>query len=224
MFRKYSKAIVWLLIVSMAISPSMVFAAETGAKQKIDLGYVTPDTAAAVVLNPRHVLTAPELQMLPIEVITAAGMQNLGIDPLEVEQILVVAEITQGGPPSGGIVLHMANPVDPSKLFPELAAQTTEGQLNGKAYRKATNPMMMSIYCPDDKTIIAAHEAMLQKMIANHAAPKEGKMSKVLGNFSNPPDALAIVQIEPIRPMIAPLLMMRKCRRNWRMSRSFPSC
>jgi cysteinyl-tRNA synthetase len=45
-------------------------------------------------------------------------------------------------------------------------------------------------------------------MIANHAAPKEGKMSKVLANFSTPPDALAIVQIEQLRPMLAPMMMM----------------
>jgi hypothetical protein len=209
MFRKHSKAIVWMLAVVMMISPSMVYAAApTGTNQKIDLGYVTPETAAAVVLNPRNVLTAPGMEMLPTEVIQAAGLKNLGIDPLEVEQVLVVAEVAPGAPQSAGIVLVMNSPVDQTKLFPELAAQTSEGQLNGKAYRKANNPMLMSIYCPDEKTIILAHDAMLQKMMANHAAPKEGKMSKVLANFSTPPDILAIVQIEQLRPVLAPMMMM----------------
>jgi hypothetical protein len=80
--------------------------------------------------------------------------------------------------------------------------------LNGKSYRKGNHPMDLSIYCPDDHTIILANEAVLQKMVANHAAPKEGKMSKLLGKFSDPPDAMAIVEVEQIRPVLTPVLQM----------------
>jgi hypothetical protein len=70
------------------------------------------------------------------------------------------------------------------------------------------NPMLLSIYCPDDNTILLAHDAMLPKMLANHDAPKEGKMSKILEQFSSPPDALAIVHVEQLRPVIAAPLAM----------------
>ena len=47
------------------------------------------------------------MEMLPIEVISAAGKKELGIDPLDIESALIVAEPPVAGPPGLGIVLQM---------------------------------------------------------------------------------------------------------------------
>jgi hypothetical protein len=218
-----------MLVIFLAFSSSLIFAASTtGEKPKIDLGYVTPDTIAAVVFHPRDMLNSPEMkkippeatkdvskmflgkEMAPVEAISAAGKMFLGIDPLEIEQVLVVVEFSQSGPPGGGIVLHMASPVDPKTIFPQVLPATSEVQWEGKTYRKAPGPDKNCFFCPDDKTVIAANEDMLKKMLTNHAEPKEGKMSKVLAQIADLPDVLAIVQITSIRPMLAmPLQMMK---------------
>jgi prepilin-type processing-associated H-X9-DG protein len=218
MMRKHRATITWLLVVVMTFSPAMVYAqppmagqASPATKAKIDIGYVTPGAFAAAVVYPRHVLTAPEMEMLPIEVFSAGGKKELGIDPVEIEQILAFAEAPQSlqaGPPQAGIVLRMVAPLSEGEILAPLWRETEEAQLNGKSYRKARDPMMLSIFRPDDRTLILAHDGLLQKMLDNRTKPQAGRMSKILAGIAAPPDAMAVVLVEPIRPLIAQPLAM----------------
>ena len=144
MSRKHRRAIFWMLVAALTFSPSMAAcqsAADSGqappaatattattttattatttaasdAKWDADLGYVTPETVAAVIAYPRRVLTAPEMELMPTEVITAAGIKELGIDPLQVEKILVLVEPPLSGPPGWVVVMKMANPLPKEK-------------------------------------------------------------------------------------------------------------
>ena len=214
MLRKHRRAISWMLVAAMTWSPSMAYCQPdaTGqppaAKPSVNLDYVTPETVAAVIAYPRHVLTAPGMEMLPIEVLTAAGLKEFGIDPLQIEQVLVVIEPPQAGPPGAVVVLKMAAPLAEGKILGELWDRTVEDQLDGKAYRRDKGPMDASIFRADDRTLLVGTDAMLRKVLGNHAAPKEGKMSKILGGMKDQPDLMAIVLVEPLRPLIAGLLAM----------------
>ncbi|MGO9115165.1 MAG: DUF1559 domain-containing protein [Thermoguttaceae bacterium] len=221
MFRKYQAIISWALAVTLTVSPSMVYAQQPAAvpgatigqttaesSAKLDLGYVTPEAVAAAVAFPRRVLTAPEMEMLPIEVLSALGKKELGIDPVEIEQAMLIAEPPQGGPPGAAIVLHMASPIGPGKILMPLEKRTAEAELEGKTYRKGNTPMDPSIFLADDRTLIVGTDDLLRKMLANHANPKEGKMSRMLGRVAQPADVLAIVLVEPLRPLIAAPLAM----------------
>jgi hypothetical protein len=221
MFRKSRAAISFTLAMTMTVSPSLVYAQQPVAVPQaateptttapttaahsatLDLGYITPETAAAAVAFPRRVLTAPEMELLPIEVLSALGKRELGIDPVEIEQAMLIAEPPQAGPPGVAVVLHMASPLAPEKILLPLQARTTEAQLEGKTYRKGQTPMDPSIYLADDRTLIVGSDALLQKMLANRANPKQGKMSHMLGRVTAPPDLLAVVLVEPLRPLLA---------------------
>ena len=131
MSRKHRRAVAWMLVVVMSLSPSLVYArtfesaasaAARAEKPKIDLSYVTPDSAAVVVAFPRHVLTAPEMEMLPVEVLSAAGMQKAGIDPLQIDQILAVVEPPKDGAIGAAVVVKTASPLEQEKLLPSLSA------------------------------------------------------------------------------------------------------
>jgi len=56
------------------------------AAAKPDLGYVTPATFAAILVHPQRVLRSPEMEFLPTEVISAAGLKDFGIDPCEMSR------------------------------------------------------------------------------------------------------------------------------------------
>jgi hypothetical protein len=225
MNRRHFKAIIELLVLILAGSSSMLFAADD--KPKIDLGYVTPDAVVTVVIHPKAMLGSPNLnklvppeaikdvakmfmgkEMTPAEAASAAGKQFLGIDPLEIEQVLIVGEISQSGQGSG-FVLHMAGPIDQKKVFPLLTPKTSEEKFNGKTYRKGPGPDKICFFFPDDKTIVGGDEDILKKMLTNHDSPQEGKMSKVLGKFADLPDVLAIVQLTQIRPMLDMLMLAK---------------
>jgi prepilin-type processing-associated H-X9-DG protein len=80
--------------------------------------------------------------------------------------------------------------------------------LDGKTYRRGMTPMDASIFRADDRTLLVGTDALLHKVLSNHAAPKEGKMSKLLGSIKDQPDATAIVLMEPLRPLAATSLAM----------------
>jgi prepilin-type processing-associated H-X9-DG protein len=211
MFRRYRVVISWTLAVAMTVSPSMVYAqqpvthedAAADSSEKLDLAYVTPEAVGAVAAFPRRVLRSPEMEMLPIEVLSALGKKELGIDPVEIEQALLIAEPPQAGPPAVGIVLHMANRLDPIRILAPLQRHTALAELDGKTYRKGQTPLDPSIYMTDDGTLIVASDDLLRRMLLNHANPKDGKMSNMLGRVTQPPDILAAVLVEPLRPLIA---------------------
>jgi hypothetical protein len=216
MHRKHRRAIAWVLILSMMLSPSMVYAqpaADTADKGKTDnakstggekpsLGYITPTAVAAIVAFPRRVLTSSTAEMMPTEVFSAMGIQQLGIDPMEVEQLIGMVEPPTMGPPAFGLVLQMKNPVGEEKILPSLWEKTEEAELDGKKYQKGMTPMDVSIY-RDGNTIIIAHDDLLHKMLSNNAKPESGKISQTLGRVSPSPDVLAMVWFEPMRPMIS---------------------
>ena len=210
MFRKHRWAIFWLLVVAMILSPATLWCqppAETGpapaARPGVDVGYITPDAAAAVVAYPRHILTDPAMEMLPLEVITALGERDFGIDPVQVEQLLAIAEPPQKGPPGAVVVLRLAAPLAEDKLHAPAWDHTEEAQLDGKTYFRGAGPMDVSIFRADDRTVLLGTDPLLRQVLSNHKNPKEGAMSKLLGRVTAPPDAMAIVMIEPLRPLIA---------------------
>ena len=188
MHRRHRAMIVWVLVVLMAIPPSRLYsqptaspATDTAGKPKPDLGYVTPDATAAVVAYPRHVLTAPEMEMLPIEVLSAAAKKELGIDPVEIEQAILIAEPPLGGPPQVALALHFNSPMAEGKILTPLWERTVAGELDGKKYRRGQGPMDPSIFSPDPRTLLVGTDDLLRRMVANHANPQPGKMSQTLG-------------------------------------------
>ena len=110
-------------------------------------------------------------------------------------------------PPQAAVVLHMAAPIGKERpILPRLWAETTEAQLDGKPYRQAKGPMGVSIFQPDDRTLILGTDDILRRMVANHAKPEAGNVSRVLGRMPELPDALALLLVEPVRPLAAPML------------------
>jgi hypothetical protein len=200
-----------MVVVATAFSASAVYAqpaAGRAAKPKLDLGYVTPDCVAAVSLCPQSVLASPDMELLPTEVLSAWGIKEFGIDPLQIEHVLVIVEPPAAGPaaaesPRGGTVMRFSRPLAPGKVLGKAWEATADDTLNGKPYRRAKSRESESIFQPDPQTLIVADDGLLRKMVANHAQPKEGKMSKMLARVTDAPEVMAVVLIEPLRGLIA---------------------
>ncbi len=200
------KGIVWGLAALMAAGPSLGYAQEKtnpAAARKLDVSYITPGAVAALVAHPRRVLTAPEMEMLPVEVLSAMGKQTLGIDPLDVEQVLAIVEPPEQGPPGYGVVFRLAKPfqLQALKLPPYLPLVNT--QLEGRLYRQSQQPLLPSFFMPDEQTLLVANDAFLKKMLANRKSPVGGALSRLLGKTNNSSDVMLVAVLAPIRPMLS---------------------
>ncbi|MGQ9821071.1 MAG: DUF1559 domain-containing protein [Thermogutta sp.] len=173
-----------------------------------DLAYVPPTATAAVILHPRRVLTAPESELLPLEVISAVGKKEFGLEPLEIEWAVAVAEVGGFGPPQLGLVLGFSAPIDDSHLFTSLKQDAEKQTLEGRPYYRSRDLLFMpSIFLPNDHTVVVAQEIMLQKMLRNHQDPRPGKVSRILDGMKRLPDAAVAVDFEPLRPLVRGFLM-----------------
>jgi prepilin-type processing-associated H-X9-DG protein len=178
--------ICWLLIVTTTVSPSLCYAqaaAKPDASRAVDVSWIPPDAAVAVVAFPRRTLTAPAMEMLPVEVMSAAGKQQLGIDPLDIEQMIALAEPPKQGPPAFGIVLQLTRPVEESaiKLPPELSHRVLAG----------------------GKTLLIGAEPFLDKMAANHQTPVRGSLSDLIAKTGATSDITVVAMLAPFRPMLS---------------------
>ena len=189
------KEIAAILVAGMTLWPSFLPAgppAPAEAGPKIDLDYLTPDAAAAVVTYPRRLLSNPEAELLPVEAVRLVLKEKLGIDPADIEQTLSIAE-PDAEPAAGATIIHLARPLGPGKILAPLWDHTTEASFDGKSYRQAIGPMDQNIFRADDRTIVTASEVhLLERMLRHHAHPKAGPMTAALARVADPPDLLAI--------------------------------
>jgi hypothetical protein len=72
-------------------------------------------------------------------------------------------------------------------------------------------------------TLLVANDDPLKQMVANGINPQEGRLTKVLGQIAGPADAMAIVLVEPIRPLLAMPLAMAPPAKQAAAGRNAPA-
>ncbi len=182
------------------IAPTFVAAQEKSAP--VDTSYITPGAFAAVSLRPRRVLTAPSTQLAPIEIISAWGKKELGIDPVDVESVLAMIEGPIPAAPELGVVVRCAKPFSLRALLPFIRKDTVESKIDGRPYFKGKGAGDLGLYAPDDNTLFVATDVMLKRMLASKKTPAQSPLIARLRAVEGDPDLDAVVSIEPIRPVL----------------------
>ncbi len=142
-------------------------AASASGKVTLDLSFIPAEAAAVLVAHPHDALTGPDAEWLPTEVITAAGMQNVGFDPITIKEAVVfVSPPGPGSPEPGfGAILRFVETCPKVAILAKLPP-TKEADADGKLIRAGSNARLPSVYFPDERTLVLAPEPMLKKMIA----------------------------------------------------------
>jgi hypothetical protein len=169
---------------------------------------VVPEAVFGAVIFPNRILKSPMVQqmgpMLGLGPMMLQAKEQLGFDPLDVEQVMVIVSLPSqpGGEPGVGMVVRLSKAYEADKVLPKLTEKAAEGTIDGKAYRQAKTASDPSVYMPDDRTVLLGHDPMLRGMVANRTAPTAGRLSGVFGRCDDSNDALAILLVEPLRPIL----------------------
>jgi hypothetical protein len=222
--RFYHRALCWFLVAMMATTQSMgiqstgIAAAQpretaasaqstvtggeaTASQARLDLTHCTDRACAALFVHPRRVLTDPAMEMLPIEVFSAAGLKELGIDPLNVEQLQAFIEPPMAGPPSFVVVVKFTQPFRGSDLKGQLRAHTMPGELDGKKYLQSQHPILPSFYMAAPKTLLVATDEMLRRIVAGREESASSPLLDELKSASTS-DVYVLVNLDMIRPLV----------------------
>ena len=130
-------SLVAVCVALLAIPAPRIDAADKAVL--LDIEYVPAEAVTAAVVNLRKLKRSPGLELMPWEVLTAAGIQELGFDPLKIEQVLVTAAPQNQAPGfSLGAVVSLSSPVTLKQEFLSRAEPILVA--GHKAFRFPINP------------------------------------------------------------------------------------
>ena len=139
------------------------------AAAPLDLSYVPSTAMAAAVVAPERILSSQAFQLYPIEVLEALSTQHLGVNVMDVTQIMALTQLSQEAPvPQVGAIIRLSKPHQLAALLPTLRAEglVTEQTIDGFQFLNVNAGLPVSLTMPDDKTLLVGTGDFLPRMLA----------------------------------------------------------
>ena len=139
---------------------------------------------------------------MPVEVFTAAGLQQFGVDPVQIREAVVVFGPPQGNSPEPdvGTVLRFSQPYALAAILAKLPLK--EAEVGEQKIYELTQPgQQLCVHFPDDRTIVLSPtRAMLLQMLAAKAV--DSPLVKLLTTTNCSASLTAIVSLDAMRDLV----------------------
>jgi len=205
----YFRLVCWVMAGVTPLAPSAGIYAQTAAQTTAGAGakstplrleYLAPNSAAILVARPRQLLTCEATKMLPVEVISASCLKELGFDPVNIKSVLVSATPPLAGPPNYSVVLELTEHVELTSLSPSIIQHTIPGNLKGQDYLQSQHPALPSFYWIDDTTLLVAPEQTLGQLLSGNKRELDSFAKELATGSAD--DLLLLVNVAMLRPLI----------------------
>ncbi len=194
----------WAAPPNDSSSPIAITTPTAPKSAKLDLKYIPSSAVALAVIRPQSLFTGPNAEWMPLEVITAAGLEHLGVDPLDIEEAIGVTAAEMGPQPEMGLIVRFTKPYNKEAVLAKLAGRTAPATVKGKAIQKSPNASEPSFYLEDPTTIVVASESMLTKMIA--APEEDSPLRKLAGSMDFSSEFTLVASVDAVRDQLKAVL------------------
>ncbi len=154
--------------------------ASPGTAAKLDLTFVSPSALLVAVIRPAQIMAAPVVQLLPTEVASAASREWLGVEPSEIDEVVAFIEFGNPTQPmlgfTYGLTFRFKSQFRAASIPEKVRPMVQLAELNSKKYLKSAHPLFPSFYGPNNKTLVAAPDAMIRKIVEASTLPKTGPL------------------------------------------------
>lgn len=192
---------VFLAAIATWIPGSRAAAQETAKASVVDAKGIPADAIAMMAMWPQQFLKDRNAKWLPLEVVQAAGEENVGFNPLLIERVeLVIGPV--GMVPLVGARVVLNEPVDPEDLNPQIFLDDQWQEKDGFRYRtlRFDGPIDLVLHQVDDKHYLVGTPAYLKRMLKGSEKP--GELAKLVGSVQGEQTMLGVVTFETLRPML----------------------
>ena len=193
----------WVALVLVFGVPSTLWSQESAASSRVPSSELIPrDAFAAVVMFPQVLVENPRFKSFPREVVTAAGKQQFGFDPMLIEQATFVVPALDSladlndVPPYALIMRFSKMQGLAGNMIAELEEQTIAGR---KAYVSRDPGLVPSFVVYDEATLIAGHDVEFLKSVIQGGS---GPITEMISNARLTGDIQVYVDVEAIRPLM----------------------
>lgn len=181
------------LLVSFAIPEQTSAQGPSGRYSQI-IG----DSVSITSIDVAALRNRKDLQLVPWEIISAYGIQELGVDPLLIESIDITAGVpTLNGPEFGGVI-RTVQPVDIANLSENLFGETVESpKIKGLRFRDA-HQAPVKLAQSEKQVVLFGTEGSLRTMLGK---PSKGSKMVELVKASKFP-LRSVTSVGSIRPVL----------------------
>jgi len=183
-------------------NPTAVSAESPQPAAALELMFIPAGATAAAIFHPQPLLTGPNAEWMPVEVITASGMQQFGVDPVQIrEAVFLFFPPDAARPmPAFGVIVRFSQPYSAAALLAKLP-NPQEAEADGKKIYALPGPDHLCLSLPDERTILlAAGPATLGQMLA--AKDADSPLIKLLKVIDCSATYTAIASLDAMRDLI----------------------
>ncbi|MCY2985930.1 MAG: DUF1559 domain-containing protein [Planctomycetota bacterium] len=170
-FNSIRKLFVGVAFATLLSAPTQLNA-QTPAERYLS---IPADSLSLTSIDVASLRNRKELEIVPWEIITAFGRQELGIDPLLISSVDISAGMpTLNGPEFGAVILT-SEPVDIVNLNNKLFSLVTESpKVKGMRFRNLLNSnVAIKIVQLEPKKLLVGTDTTIRKMMSAKAKPNK---------------------------------------------------
>ena len=186
-------------LLSMALFVSITLPEESSAQApSARYSQIVSDSISITSIDVGSIRNRKDLEMVPWEIISAFGIQELGLDPLLIDTIDFSASMPSPNGPEFGGVVRTTKPVDIAKLSSKLFDETIDSpKIKGMRFRNF-NQAPMKIAQSEKQVILFGSAGTLRRMLGK---PSKGSRTVDLVKGSKYP-IRSVTAMANIRPII----------------------
>jgi Protein of unknown function (DUF1559) len=164
--------------------------------------YLPEESVGTVTLWPARTMNLPRFRLAPMEVVTASGLEQVGIDPLKIQRVDVMLPLPGPAGVQFGAVLQMTEPVGLNDLNPQVFGANEEQNEKGFKFRMMDGPPdpQVILHQAGPKTILLGTKIFVKRMVTQRRAPTS--LTTTLTSVAAGQDALVLLSIKTLRPVI----------------------
>lgn len=168
----------------------------------IETSYIWPEAQAALVTFPQATLQHPSFELMPLEVLEAAGQKEMGVNPLDIVSAVACFEVRElPNDIDGGVVVRFSKPVDKEAIFARLAERGQKEEIAGQTAYVFPGPFGPAYAIPAPNVVLVAHPSTLPKMLAAAQGAKSTLIARLQG-VKPTAHASLVADIVALRPFI----------------------
>ena len=197
------RALVASLLLVVSWTNTLTAQENAGATLAVEaVKYLPEESIATVTLWPARTAKLPRFRLAPLEVASAAGLEQVGIDPLAIQRIDVMLPMPGPAGVQFGAVIQMAASVNLNDLNPQVFGANEEQDEKGFKYRLLEGPPdpQVVLHQAGPKTILLGTKIFLKRMVTQRRAPTS--LTTTLASVTAGQDALVLLSIKSLRPVI----------------------
>ncbi len=183
----------WFLLVTLLLPATL-------QAQSLDRNDIPSSAIAAIFVNVKDALDQPSMELFPREIATALGKQEMGFDPMEINEVAILLDSMQTLEPPLGFAVTVKFD-SPQTLSEKMLAGMEQGEMRGQpVWRTGPPEQAPIIWQPDDQTIVFGMESFVAKM--QSAAGAQSELISLIESHDSASHIRAFFVMEPVRGLI----------------------